>query len=91
MHVLGKQFVTNFFLIVDLSHSNQGKPAQVAVHQHGLCIGITYYANSAAAAKTVKFTFKLTSEIIVFKVVYAALESQIRVIGYHTGAACSKM
>ena len=91
VHVLGKQFFTYFFLIVDLSHSNQGKPAQVAVHQHGLCIGITYYANSAAAAKTVKFTFKLTSEIIVFKVVYAALESQIWVIGYHTGAACSKM
>jgi hypothetical protein len=63
----------------------------MAVHEHGLRIGITDYSDTAGAFKLIEFVLKLAPEIIVFKVMDAPEETLFKAVSGHTGAACSQM
>ena len=68
----GKELLAKLILIVYLGHRDKGKSAQVAVHQHWLCVCVADYTYSRVTLELVQFVLKTSPEIGIFQIVNTA-------------------
>ena len=57
-----------------LGHGDDGEASQVAVHEHGLCVGVADDADACLALELVQLGLEACAEVCVLEVVDAAQE-----------------
>ena len=69
-----EQLLCQFLLILDFCYGDDGKASQMAVHEHGLSIGVADDAYARVALKLVEFRLEACPKVCAFEVVDASQE-----------------
>ena len=83
---LFEELLSQFLLVAYLRYGDDGEAAQVAVHEHGLRVGVADDADARLACELVQFRLEACAEVGAFQVVDTAEEFACVAQGGHAAA-----